>query len=103
MTDNFKAAYAACIGSLALLKKKYPKFINVGGEKLTVTYKDGCCLCGGYFAYAQISDCGIALLSDVSMPEILTEHEKHIVRLFSVAAGVADDFGGIDIHLKDVI
>ena len=100
MTDDFKAAYAACIGSLALLKNKFPGYICTDGEKLNVTYKNGTCLCGAFLSHAEISDSGIALLTDVPICEILPEHGKYIAKLFSVAAGIARDFDGIDIHLQ---
>ncbi|MDY6314792.1 MAG: hypothetical protein SPL89_06440 [Clostridia bacterium] len=100
MTYDFKEAYAACIGSLALLKNKFPGYINAYGEKLNVTYKGGTCLCGAFCAYAEISDSGIALLSDAPVSAFLSEHGKYIAKLFSVAAGIVRDFDGIDIHLQ---
>lgn len=102
MTDDFKAAYAACIGSLALLKNKFPGYINANGEKLDVTYKDGACLCGAFIARAEISDSGIALQTGAPASEILTNCGKYIAKLFSTAAGIARDFGGVDIHLQRI-
>ena len=100
MNNDSKVAYAACIGSLALLKNKFPKFINIDNEKFDVTYNGRTCICGHFFAYSEISDSGITLLFDIPISEILPEHEKYIAKLFSVAAGIARDFGGIDIHLQ---
>ena len=98
--ENAKAAYASCIGSLAVLKSKYPKYIVVEKEKLPVTYYGKLCRCKEFTAYAEASDSGVSVLSDAFVRNMLFDNDKLMAKLLSAAAVISKDFDGINIYLQ---